>query len=161
MATDVFDPIVIATLTQTIVLALTLIIFIFQLRSQNAAIKEAAYQKALDDYTNTISLLVHKPELASLANQIARLNTTTGESPPEMTPETTAAFGYMLLTYSVFERIHLLYSKKWIDEDTWLQWHATLKTIAKHPMFLEVHRRSQGMFDKKFQELVAEAARGD
>src|SRR5947209_2001433 len=123
MATDISDPIVIATLAQTVVLTLTLIIFIFQLRSQNAAIKEAAYQKALDDYTNSISLLVQKPELTPLLTEMANLGRTSGERSQSMTLEAGAAFGYMLLSYSVFERIYLLYSKNWIDDETWQQWH--------------------------------------
>ena len=49
LATDLTDPIVLLTLTQTVVLALTMVIFIMQFRSQNIAIKEDAYQRALDD----------------------------------------------------------------------------------------------------------------
>jgi len=39
-----------------------------------------------------------------------------------------------------FERTHLLYRKKWIDKETWSQWSAFLKAVAKHPMFREIHR---------------------
>ena len=63
----------------------------------------------------------------------------------------------MLLMYSLFERIYLLYAKKWIDDDTWGQWHTWMKIMAKHPLFQEVHRRSQGTFDREFQNLVGDA----
>jgi hypothetical protein len=33
--------------------------------------------------------------------------------------------------------------------------------MAKHPMFQEVHRRSEGTFDREFQKLVAEASGPD
>ncbi len=154
------DPIILFTLAQTLVLTITMIIFIFQFRSQNLAIKDAAYQKAMDDYTDTISLLVQKPELAPLLDELGQLTPGATER-IIITPERSAAFGYMLLNYSLFERVYLLYAKKWIDEDTWSQWHAWLKTMAKHPIFQEVHKRSEGTFDREFQKLVAEACKPD
>jgi hypothetical protein len=160
LTTDITDPLVLFTLGQTVVLTLTLVVFIFQFRSQNIAIKDAAYQKALDDYTNSIALLVEKPELAPIIDQIAEVSRASGTATFEkLTPEKGAVFGFMLLNYSLFERIYLLYSKKWIDEETWNQWHTWLKTMAKHPVFQEVHRRSEGTFDKTFQNLVAEASK--
>lgn len=137
-----------------------MIIFIYQFRSQNLAIKDAAYQKAMDDYTDSIALLVQKPELASLVNELGQ--TTPGASElTKLTPEGSAVLGYMLLIYSLFERVYLLYAKKWIDEDTWSQWHAWLKTMAKHPTFQDVHKRSEGTFDRAFQKLVADAINAD
>ncbi len=65
----------------------------------------------------------------------------------------------MLLNYSLFERVYLLYDKKWIDAETWSQWHSWLKLMAKHPMFKEDHRRSEGTFDKAFYSLVGEAVK--
>jgi hypothetical protein len=140
-----------------------MIIFIFQFRSQNLAIKDAAYQKALDDYSDSVALLVQKPELAALVEELGQLMPGAPERTErtKMTPERSAVLGYMLLNYSLFERVYLLYAKKWIDEDTWSQWHAWLKTMAKHPMFQEVHKRSEGTFDREFQKLVAEASKPD
>jgi hypothetical protein len=134
-----------------------MVIFIYQFRSQNEAIKDAAYQRALDDYTNSIALLVEKPELATMVNELGQVSRAAGSQTTSLTREQGPVFGYMLLNYSLFERVYLLYAKKWIDKDTWEQWHAWLKDMAKHPMFKEVHRRSEGTFDKNFQSLVAEA----
>jgi hypothetical protein len=89
-----------------------MIIFIYQFRSQNLAIKDAAYQKAMDDYSDTIALLVQKPELSALVGQMGEL---TGVGVPEsrkVTPEQGVVFGWMLLNYSLFERVYLLYAKK-------------------------------------------------
>jgi hypothetical protein len=115
----------------------------------------------LDDYTDSIALLVQKPELASLIDQMGELTRSGVPESSRLTPERSAVFGYMLLNYSLFERVYLLYAKKWIDEDTWSQWHAYLRIMAKHPVFQEVHRRSEGTFDKAFQKLVAEACKPD
>ncbi len=145
------------TLAQTVILTLTMAVFILQFRSQNMAIKDAAYQKALDDYTASITMLVDKPELSRLVNEMGR-GQVSGASVKTETEEERVLFGYMLLNYSLFERIYLLYTKKWIDEDTWGQWYAWLKSMARHPMFQEVHRRSQGTFDTAFQVLIDEAA---
>ncbi len=161
LATDISDPVVLLTLAQTVVLTLTMVIFIYSFRVQNLAIKDAAYQRAMDDYTNSIAMLVERPELAALVDQLGEINSAAGPKNNKLTPEKSAVFGYMLLNYSLFERVYLLYAKRWIDEETWGQWHSWLKVMAKHPMFYEVHRRSQGTFDKAFQKLVAEACRLD
>lgn len=138
-----------------------MIIFIYQFRAQNLAIKDAAYQKTLDDFSDSIALLVQKPELASLVDELGQFSRGGVPESSKLSPERAAAFGYMLLNYSLFERVYLLYAKKWIDEDTWSQWHTWLKTMAKHPIFQEVHRRSEGTYDREFQRLVAEAVKPD
>ena len=137
-----------------------MVIFIYQFRAQNLAIKDAAYQKALDDYSDSVALLVKKPELAALVEELGRL-TPGATAATTLTSERGAVFGWMLLNYSLFERVYLLYAKKWLDEDTWSQWHAWMKVMAKHPMFQEVFNRSEGTFDKAFQKLVAEAIKAD
>jgi hypothetical protein len=137
-----------------------MVVFIFQFRSQNAAIRDAAYQKALDDYTASITMLVERPELGRLVDDVGRRtgSTETEAKADTSTAEDRALFGYMLLNYSLFERIFLLYDKKWIDAETWSQWHKWMESMARHPMFQEVHRRSRGTFDTAFQSLVDQAA---
>jgi len=157
MATEITDPIVLMTLAQTVVLTLTMLIFILSFRSQNIAVRDAAYQRALDDYTASISMLVERPELGKLVDEIGRTKAPTDAQAETMAAEDRALFGYMLLNYSLFERVYLLYARKWIDKDTWDQWHAWMKSMARHPMFQKVHRRSQGTFDKAFQSLVDQA----
>lgn len=157
MATALSDPVVLLTLTQTVVLTLTMVVFILQFRSQNQATKDAAYEKAMDDYTNAISLLVERPELGGALDIIGSALAPGAPKAATSTSEDRALFGYMLLNYSLLERIHSLYEKKWIDKGNWDQWHAFMRAMARHPMFQEVHRRSQGTFDQAFQNLVDEA----
>ena len=137
MTVDINDPVVLSTIAQTAVLTLTLVIFIMSFRSQNNANKEAAYQKVLDDYTDAFRMLVDKPELAKLQSEMA------------------TARNYLMLLYGLFERTHLLYRRKWIDQETWNQWSAFLKVVAKHPLFKDVHRTGEGMYDKPFMEYVS------
>lgn len=159
MATDLTDPVVLLTLAQTVILTLTMVVFIMQFRSQNTAIKDSAYQKALDDYTSTISMLVERPELGDLVEEMASAGRTADQRVQALSEKNRAVLGYMLLNYSLFERVYLLYTKRWIDEDTWNQWHVWLKTMARHPMFQEIHNRSQGTFDRAFQDLVDQATK--
>jgi len=151
---DITDPVALSSLVQTAVLTLTLVIFILSFRSQDKAIKEAAYQTALNDYTDTIRMLLDKPELRKFQVELART-----AAPPSGTasasPEDMIIRDYLLLLYGLLERIHLLFRKKWIDRETWSQWNAFLEILAKHPMFEEVHRSSEGMFDKPFQDYVS------
>ncbi len=152
---DISDPVVWSTILQTVVLTLTLVIFILSFRSQNQATRDAAYQKVLDDYTDTMKMLVENPQLSKLPLEISRTNKRAGAEVQSQPPENMAVRNYMLLLYGIFERIHLLYRKKWIDRETWSQWDLFLATMAGHSAFREAHRASEGMVDKPFQDYVA------
>jgi len=152
---DITDPVVLSSIISTAVLTLTLVVFILSFRSQDKAIREAAYQKALDDYTDTIRMLVDKPELSKITVELAR-TTAPRSGTASASPEDMVIRNYFLLLYGLLERIHLLFRKSWIDKETWSQWSAFLEVLARHPMFGEVHRSSEGMFDKPFQEYVSD-----
>ena len=149
---DISDPTAWSTLIQTIVLTLTLVIFILTFREQNKATRESAYQKVLDDYTDSMKMLVENPILGRLPLEMARIHKQNVD--PQSSQEDLVVRNYMLLVYGIFERTHLLYRKKWIDKDTWDQWALFLKSISAHPSFQNVHRTSEGMFDKPFQDYV-------
>jgi len=149
---DISDPTAWSTLIQTIVLTLTLAIFILTFREQNKATRESAYQKVLDDYTDSMKMLVENPILGRLPLEMARIHKQNVD--PQSSQEDLVVRNYMLLVYGIFERTHLLYRKKWIDKDTWDQWALFLKSILAHPSFQNVHRTSEGMFDKPFQDYV-------
>jgi hypothetical protein len=123
-------------------------------RSQNNANKEAAYQRVLDDYTDAIRMLLDKPELSKLQIDIARA-TMPSSKIASLSAEDMTVRNYIVLLYGLFERTHLLYRKKWIDRETWNQWSAFLEAVAKHPMFTDVHRNSEGMYDKPFMDYVS------
>ena len=150
---DFSDPVVWSTIVQTIVLTLTLVIFTLSFRTQNKATRDAAYQKVLDDYSDSMRMLVERPELASLQIELARINQT-GDLETR-TPEQLIVRNFVMLLYGIFERIYMLYWKKWIDADTWRQWDRFLTIVAKHPLFEDVHRTTDGMFDKPFQDYVS------
>ncbi len=150
---ELTDPVVWSTLVQTVVITLTLAILIVSFRGQERATREAAYQKILDDYTDTMKMMIENPVLSKLPQEVARIRRS-GQQSSTRTPEDMIVRSYMMLIYGIFERTHLLYRKKWIDKDTWDQWALFLRTISAHPAFLDVHRTSEGMFDKPFTDYV-------
>ena len=150
-----FDPILWSTLIQTIVLTLTLMIFIFSFRSQEKAIKEQAYQKVLDDYGDIIRMMSNTPELYSFQRELFdRIGQPRGGG-RDFSREDMVIRNYVVLIYGFFERVYFLYRRKWIDDETWRQWSAFLQLMCNHPVFKEVHESSRQMWDKPFVDYVS------
>jgi len=63
---DSTDLVVIASVVQTVVITLTLGVFIFQFRSQEKSIRESAVQNVMGRYTDYVRMLVEKPDLSKL-----------------------------------------------------------------------------------------------
>lgn len=144
--------IIITSIVQTVVITLTLAVFIFQFRSQEKAIRESSYQNVMGRYTDFVKMLIEKPELQNLRYDIANVR---GEAVEKLSPEDEVASSYLLLGYGLFEEVFLLYKKKWIDDDTWNQWSVFLERICRHPLFKRIHETSIGTFDAEFQEYVS------
>jgi hypothetical protein len=158
---DSTDLIVITSVAQTVVITLTLAVFIFQFRSQERSIRESAYQNVMGRYTDFVRMLIDKPELARLRSFTESLNLPPGSKVEKLSPEDEVIYSYILLAYGMFEEVFLLYKKKWIDKDTWDQWSAFLQRISKHPLFGRVHHSSSGTFDAQFEEYVANLMKGN
>ena len=143
--------IILTSLVQTVVITLTLLVFIFQFRSQERAIKESSYQNLMGRYNDFMMIQAGKPELNKLLrDQLHGQNTNT-----KMESEEASVLVNLLIAYGIIEEAFLLYAKKWIDEETWEQWAAWLRDLTKHPRFDLMHRRMKGQFDKRFQEYVS------
>jgi len=142
--------IVLTSLVQTAVITLTLLVFIFQFRSQETAIKESSYQNLMGRYNDFMMVQAEKPELSKvLRDWLGR------DTERKIPAEDVSVVANLLIAYRIVEETFLLYSKKWIDEETWGQWAAWLKDLTKHPRFDLIHRRMRGQFDKRFQEYVS------
>ena len=153
---DFSDPTVWGSAVQTVVLTLTLVIFIFSFRSQNRAMREQAYERVMDDYGDALRMLLEKPELYQFqADLFNRGNRTPGGEQKSFTREDLAIRNFVVMMYGFFERIHFLYRRKWIDANTWKQWAAFLAVVAEHPVFRDVHQSSVEMFDKEFVDYVS------
>ncbi len=146
---DATDLIIITSVAQTVVITLTLVVFIFQFRSQERAIKESSYQNVMGRYTDYVRMLVERPELAKMLNEFQ----SQGRAAEKLSPEEESTYAYLMVGYGIFEEVYSLYKKKWVDEETWQQWVSFLERMTAHPLFQRVHSRSSGTFDKDFQEL--------
>ena len=153
MLTDINDPVFWSTIIQTIVLTLTLLIFALSFRSQDKVAKESAYQKVLDDTTDAMKMLLTNPELGRIQTEMARVFSPASRL-ASLTQEELAVRAYLSLLYGIFERAYLLYCRKWIDKEAWSQFDTWLQRMMTHPMFVEVHRFSTGMYDKPFQDYI-------
>jgi len=142
--------IVLTSLVQTAVITLTLLVFIFQFRSEETAIKESSYQNLMGRYNDFMMVQAEKPELSKLLRDWLGRDTET-----KIAAEDVAVVANLLIAYGIVEEAFLLYAKKWIDEETWGQWAAWLKDLTKHPRFDLIHRRMRGQFDRRFQEYVS------
>jgi hypothetical protein len=107
---------------QTVVISLTLLVFIFQFRSQEKAIKESAVQNVIGRYADYIRMLVERPELSKLLDFNEAMRPAEGGNALKLSPEEQATSAYLLLGYGIFEEVYSLYKKKWMDEETWQQW---------------------------------------
>ena len=147
------DPIVWSTILQTIVLSLTLIIFIMSFRSQERSTREAAYQRVLDDTTDAMKMVLTTPDLRRIQAEMARTITPTATA-ASLSPEDMAVRNYMFLLYGIFERAYLLYCKKWINTESWSQFDIWLQRMMDYPLFVDAHRSATGMYDKPFQDYI-------
>ncbi len=148
---DSTDLIIATSVAQTVVITLTLAVFIFQFRSQEKSIREAAVQNVMGRYTDYVRMLVEKPELSRLLTLNARVQ---GGQLEKLSPEEETVQAYVLLGYGIFEEIFTLHKRKWMDDETWEQWSSFLERMAEQPTFKRVHNFTQGTFDKDFQDYV-------
>jgi hypothetical protein len=152
---DSTDLIIITSVVQTVVISLTLLVFIFQFRSQERAIKESAVANVMGRYTDYVGMLVERPELARLLNFDEAMRPPEGGPAQKLSQEEQTLMAYLLLGYGLFEEIFSLHKKRWMDEETWQQWSAFLERMTKQPLFRRIHRGSRGTFDKEFQDYVS------
>jgi hypothetical protein len=152
---DATEIIVLTSLVQTAVITLTLLVFIFQFRSQEKAIKESSYQNLIGRYNDFMMVQAEKPEPSKLLRDWLSRDTET-----KIAAEDISVIANLLIAYGIVEEAFLLYAKKWIDEETWGQWATWLKDLTKHPRFDLIHRRMKGQFDKRFQDYVSKVIEG-
>jgi len=104
--------IVLTSLVQTVVITLTLLVFIFQFRSQERAIRESSYQNLMGRYNDFMMMQAEKPELNKLLRDQFHGHDTKGKT----SSEDTSVIVSLLIAYGIIEEAFLLYLKKWIDE---------------------------------------------
>ena len=151
---DSTDLVILTSLVQTVVISLTLLVFIFQFRSQEKATKEAAVANVMGRYTDYIRMLVERPELSRLLNFDDAMRPPEGGPVEKLSQEDQTVSAFLLLGYGIFEEVYSLHKKKWMDDETWDQWSNFLERMTRQPLFVRIHRGSRGTFDKDFEDYV-------
>ena len=100
--------VVLTSLVQTIVITLTLLVFIFQFRSQERAIQESSYQNLMGRYNDFMMMLAQKPEL----NQLLRDGLQSRDKETKVGAEDVSVVTNLLIAYGIIEEAFLLYAKK-------------------------------------------------
>jgi high-affinity Fe2+/Pb2+ permease len=143
-----------STLVQTAVLTLTLLVFIFQFRSQEKAIKESSYQNVLGRYNDYVMSGTGTDDLL-----MARLFSSSTNK--QLSADEVATIRRLMIAYGILEEAYELYEKGWIDEEAWDQWDAWLRDICKVPQFAMLHASTKGMYDRDFQDHVSRLMIGE
>jgi hypothetical protein len=136
-----------ATFAQTVVITLTLLVFIFQFRSQERAIKDSSYQEVIGRYNEYVMSSGAADDMLMAQFMFAENKPSTVEL---------AAIRRMMVAYGIIEEAYGLYKKGWIDKKDWDQWAAWLKTLSRSPQFATLHTATTGMFDPDFQVYVSQ-----
>jgi hypothetical protein len=149
---DATTLITISTVAQTIVISVTLVVFALSFRSQEKAIRESSYQGLIGRYNDLVNAVADKPYLARMifANSPERKSEV-------MSNEDAQIFSHLLIAYGIIEEAYVLRAKKWIEEDNWQQWAAFLRSISRHPLFVQMHELTRGTFDPGFENYVRES----
>lgn len=154
------DPTIWSTIVQTAVLTLTLLIFVMSFRSQEKSIREQAYQNVMDDYGDIMRRLSETPELYKFQMELfSTIGRPVSSGDKELSREDLVIRNYVIGMYGFFERLHALYRRKWIDQDTWRQWAAFLNLMARHPVFKAIHQATPEMWDRPFVDYVDDIIR--
>ena len=143
---DATTLILLATVVQTVVITLTLLVFIFQFRSQERSIRESSYQNLLGRYNDIMMSSGSNDDL--LLARFLSPNT-------ELDAKDLAAIRRLMVSYGIIEEAYELYKKGWIDGESWEQWNTWLKALCRHPHFARLHSMTTGMYDKDFQAHVS------
>jgi len=138
---DAATLITVSMIIQTVVITITLAIFVLQFRSQELAIHEASYQGLMGRYNDFLTSIVQNPATGRFLLDNDAIS-----------PEESSLYGHLLVAYGIIEEAYLLRVKKWITEDEWKQWSAFLGALMARPQMKAIVERSRGTFDRRFEE---------
>jgi hypothetical protein len=116
---------------QTVVVVLTLVGVIWQLRQFNRNMQNDAYAKVVEDYCRVSHALIERPHLNKLFYSdhvdFAALDSAQQDF-----------YNYLAIFMGVLERAYLLFRKGWIDEQTWSTWE---RWLVQHWFRLDLFER--------------------
>lgn len=138
----------IMTIVQTVVTILTFGALIWQLIKVNATLRQDAYSRAVEDYTQMMNRLLEKPKLSNFFYEGIK-------SFEELSDDEKDFYNYIALSATLFERIYLLSNKGSLDPEIWQSWERWLIDGWFRVKLFETFWVGEGQFfTKSFQEFV-------
>lgn len=110
---------VLLTGIQTVIVILSFTTLIWQMRQLNRRLRQDAYARAIEDYSQMGSYLMVKPHL----NGFLYAGNPVVEA---LNDEEKDCYNYVALVMTLFERIYLLKSKGNLDNEIWESWERWL-----------------------------------
>ena len=138
----------ILTVVQTIVIVLSLMALIWQLRQFTRSLQHDAYSRAIEDYSQIAGHLLDKPQL----NQFFYEDNTDFQA---LTGDQKDFYNYLGLSFALFERIYLLARQGSIQPRIWDSWERWLiDGWFRLRLFDTFWRRERTFFTTDFYEFV-------
>jgi hypothetical protein len=110
---------VLLTGIQTFIVILSFAALIWQMRQLNRTLRQDAYARAIEDYSQMGNYLMDKPHL----NRFFYAGNPVVEA---LNDEEKDCYNYVALVMTLFERIYLLNSKGNLDHEIWESWERWL-----------------------------------
>jgi hypothetical protein len=135
------------SLIETGAIVLSLALVFYQLREVSRGLKENAYDRAVDDYSQMMVQLLDKPNLNKLfyeENAVFK----------ELNDDQKDFYNYMALSFALFERIFLLWKKGDIEPHIWDSWERWLTEWFRPQLFVVFWSHERTFFTIDFYQFV-------
>lgn len=126
----------------------SLIFLVIQIRQQRQDGRFTVFEKLMSDFTQLNLLLVNKPQIASYLYP----ESTSIEGPKWDTEpvEKRMAFYYLDSVLGLCERAWTAGRQSKADPKEWIGWRNWLKSFAKSPVFAELIKANEGMYEDSY-----------
>lgn len=126
----------------------SLIILAYQIKLQRQDARFTVFEKLMSDFTQLNLLLVNRPQIASyLYPESTSIEGTKWDTEPT---EKRMAFYYLDSVLGLCERAWTAGRQSKANPEEWIGWRNWLKSFAKSPIFAELFKANEGMYEESF-----------
>jgi len=122
----------------------SLVFLAFQIRQQREDERFTVFEKLMSDFTQLNLVLVNRPQIADY------LYPSSGTEWENAPPEKRMAFYYLDSVLGLCERAWTAGRKSKAGKTEWIGWRNWLKSFAKSPVFSELLKATEGMYEEPF-----------
>ena len=122
----------------------SLLFLAFQIKQQREDERFTVFEKLMSDFTQLNLLLVNRPQIADY------LYPASGTEWKNEPTEKRMAFYYLDSVFGLCERAWTAGRKSKAGKAEWIGWRNWLKSFAKSPVFAELLKANEGMYEEPF-----------